>query len=179
AQAQELATVQPPPELVLIQTIDNDIACPASEDDYRSFGDDLERVLDTLEETAPTARVFVVTQFGSPETYAEAMTREQRIGNGQLMGAPAPCAFLDADGKVVPKELRRLEGIITSYEEELGEVCEQHELCSWDRGALSHAVERPQDINDQDLAHFSISGHAHVAAVAWAALREEGLLSAR
>ena len=177
-QAQALSTVEPRPELVLIQTIDNDIACPATEQDYESFGADLSRVLDTLEETAPNARVFLVTQFGSPETYAAAMSPDQRVRNGQLMGAPAPCAFLDADGNIVPEELRQLEGIITSYEAELGRVCKQHELCTWDHNAMSQAVEEPQDINDKDLAHFSIPGHAHVAALAWAALKEQGLIPA-
>lgn len=178
-QAQGLSSAETAPDLILIQTIDNDIACPATAQDYQGFGEDLSTVLDTLEETAPTARVFIVTQFGSPETYAAAMTRDQRIGNGQLMGSPAPCAFLDADGTIVAKELRRLEGIITTYEAELGKVCDEYEMCSWDQSALSQAVEKPQDINAQDLAHFSIPGHAHVAEVVWAALKEQGLIPAR
>lgn len=169
--------VEESPDLVLIQTLDADITCPAAEADLQAFGDGLSAVLDTLAEGSPATRVFIVSQYGSPETYANSLTAEQRRALGSRMGGAGPCAFVDQQGNLVRKEVDRLEGIIVAYEKQLAEVCESHANCAHDQGAFSEAVERPGDFTD-DLDHLSIQGHARAAKLAWAALQDVGLIPA-
>lgn len=159
------------PDLVIIQTIDQDIVCP--DPDFDTFGDGLATVLDTLHDGSPHTRVFITTQLGSPETYAKSLRPDQR----KAMGGTGPCAFIDPQGKIVPKELNRLESIIQGYEEQVFEVCERYETCAHDGGAFSRVVERPGDFGE-DLNHFSIQGHARAATVAWKAMQDAGLLPA-
>lgn len=175
-QAQEAAPTQP--DLVLVQAIDADIACPATDTDYEQFGEGVTAVLDTFAEQSPSTRVFFVSQFGSPKTYAAALTAQQRREYGARMGGPGPCAFLDATGEVVPRELDRLEKIIRAYEQQMAEVCDARDTCAHDHGAFSEAVDRPGDYTD-DLDHLSLQGHARAAQLAWRALQEDGLVPRR
>jgi hypothetical protein len=117
----------------------------------------------TLDEGLPSSRLFVVSQFGSPATYAKALTPAQRVS----AGGTGPCAFLDPRGQIVPKELARLEGIIHQYEARLKAGCLKVSRCRYDQAAFGDSVERPQYIAP-DLNHFSIKGHAQAAKVAWA-----------
>jgi hypothetical protein len=172
-QALSAVTQDPPPELVLIQSIDADIVCPAKQSDYDDFGAGLTEVLDVFARNAPATRVFVLTQFGTPSTYAESLTPAQR----KAFGGTGPCAFLDPQGRVVPKEMRRLEAIIDGYEAQIPRVCDEYAMCSHDRAAMSKVVERPGDFSD-DLNHFSIQGHARVASIVWKALKDAGLMPA-
>lgn len=121
----------------------------------------------------PIRQVFVATQFGSPETYAKALRPDQR----KSMGGTGPCAYLDPRGKIVPKELNRLESIVRGYEQQVFEVCDRYETCSHDGGAFSRVVERPGAFGE-DLNHLSLQGHARAAAVARKAMQEAGLLPA-
>lgn len=173
-QALSAVVQDPPPDLVLVQAIDADIVCPATQSDYDAFGAGLSEVLDVFKRNAPATRVFVVTQFGTPSTYAAALTPAQR----KAFGGTGPCAFLDPQGHVVPKEMKRLETIIAGYEAQIPLVCDKYRLCSHDHGAMSRQVENPGDFGD-DLNHFSIQGHARVAAVVWKALQKAGLMPAR
>ena len=168
------AVAQDPPDLVLIQAIDADIVCPATQSDYDAFGTGLAEVLDVFKRNAPATRVFVVTQFGTPSTYTAALTPAQR----KSFGGTGPCAFVDPQGQVVPKEMKRLESIIDGYEAQIPLVCDTYEMCSHDHGAMSRQVEHPGDFGD-DLNHFSIQGHARVAAVVWKALQQAGLMPAK
>lgn len=163
------------PDLVLIQTIDADITCPAADADYQGFGERLSAVLDTLATESPSTRVFIVSQYGSPETYANSLTADQRRELGSMMGGQGPCVFVDQQGDLVNKEVGRLESIVLAYEQQVVEVCDAHENCDHDGGAFSEAVDRPGDYTD-DLNHLSIRGHAHAAEIAWRALEDVGLI---
>src|SRR5215210_194679 len=169
-QARKAATLKPAPELIVIQSIDNDITC----DDigYKRFAPALARVLDALEKGAPDARVFVVSQFGSPGTYANALTLKQRIRAG---GGTGRCDFLSASGTVIAKRLAYLETVIHRYEAAVATACKALANCRYDGGAFGTVVDRPEYLSS-DLSHFSVRGHAKAAAVAWAALKRTGLI---
>jgi hypothetical protein len=158
------------PDLVVIQSIDNDITC----DDigYKQFGPAFARVLDVLAAGAPEARIFVVSQFGSPGTSAKALTLNQRIRAG---GGPGRCDFLSASGTVIPKRVAYLETVIHRYEAAVATACKDVATCRYDEGAFGAAVDRPAYIS-HDLSHFSIQGHAKAAAVAWSALKRVGII---
>lgn len=112
---------------------------------------------------SPSTRVFMVTQYGSPETYVESLTPTQRRDLGAMMGPATPCVFVDPEGNLVPREVRRLERIIVAYERIQARVCDAHSNCDHDHSAFSMSVERPGDFTE-DLNHLSIQGHAPGAA---------------
>jgi hypothetical protein len=161
-QAEEAVTLEPRPELVLIQIMDNDIVCPPTARDYAQFRSTFISALDVLAKGAPESSFFVVSEFGSPTTYWKALSPAQR----RSIGGTGPCAFLDPDGRLVAKELRRLEKIIHGYEAQLEAGCERFRHCRYDGGAFGRVVDRPEYITP-DLNHFSVQGHAKAAAVAW------------
>ncbi len=171
AQAGKAVALKPEPELVLIQIMDNDIVCPATSRDFAAFRTAFASALAVIARGAPRARMFVVSQFGSPGTYAKALTLDQRRSSG----GTGPCAFLDPSGRVVPKELARLEQIIHGYESQLAAGCRRFVNCRYDGGAFGRVVDQPQFIS-RDLNHFSIRGHAKAAGVAWSALKSVGII---
>jgi hypothetical protein len=170
-QARRAVALKPAPELVLVQVMDNDIQCPATRADYAAFGATFRSGLRVLARGAPASRFFVVSQFGSPDTYARALTPAQR----RAFGGTGPCAFLDPRGRIVPKEVDRLERIIQGYQRELRRQCARVPRCRYDGGAFDRVVDRQAYITE-DLNHFTVKGHARAAAVAWAALRRLGLI---
>ena len=158
------------PDLVVIQSIDNDITCDDA--GYRRFGPAFARVLDALATGAPDARLFVVSQFGSPGTNAMALTLKQRKGSG---GGSGRCDFLNAAGTVIPKRLAYLETVIHRYEAAVAAACKKVASCRYDGGAFGRVVDRPEYLSS-DLGHFSIRGNAKAAAVAWQALQRTGAI---
>lgn len=169
-QAQQAMTLKPKPELVIVQVIDSDIVCPATNKDYAAFRVGVVAVLKELAR-APASRVFLVSQFGSPGTYARALTRAQR----RTMAGSGPCDFINTTGKIVPVKLVRLDRVIHGYEAALASACKRFPHCRYDGGAFGRVVDRPEYITE-DLNHFSVRGHAKAAAVAWAALKRVGLI---
>jgi hypothetical protein len=171
---QAISVASTRPDLMLVQAIDGDLACPATPTDVRNYGEAVGSLLESVAAASPTTRVFFVTQYGSPRTYAESLTPDQRLTLGADMGS-GPCAFVDAEGELVPKEVSRLERIIRDYERIQAQVCDRYENCDHDAGAFSKVVEQAGDYTD-DLSHLSIQGHARAAAVAWQALQDAGLV---
>jgi hypothetical protein len=172
-QARKAAGLKPAPELVVVQSIDNDIACDGSDPQrYKPFGAAFSRAIGIVAERLPNAHIFVVSQFGSPDTNARALTTAQRKRVG---GGAGPCDFLDAMGAVIPKRLAYLETVIHTYESTVATACEAFPTCRYDGGAFGRVVDRPEYISP-DLSHFSVRGHAKAAAVAWSALQQVGYI---
>ncbi len=172
AQAAIAVKSNPRPELVLIQIMDNDMRCPDVADPKPppTFQPTLEKALQLIAKATPKARIFVVSQFGSPGTNVAALTAAQRKANG---GGSGPCDFLDANGKIIPSRLAHLETEIHAFEAALAVGCKTVSTCRYDGGAFGRVVDRPEYIS-KDLSHFSIKGHAKAAAVAWEALKRTG-----
>jgi hypothetical protein len=171
AQARQAIARKPPPQLMLIQIMDNDIVCPARASDYEAFGTRLVSVLELLARGAPGSRLFVVSQFGSPTTRAKALRGFDR----RMAGGPGACDYLHPDGRLVPEKLARLERIVHGYEAQLEAACGQVRECTYDGGAFGRIVDRREYLSS-DLNHPSVQGHAKAAAVAWQALRRTGLV---
>ena len=103
AQAQSAVVLKPTPQLFLIQTVDNDIVCPAGPSDYARFRADLLAALRVISHGAPRARIYVVSQWGSPPTWWKALNLKQRRQYG-TDNPQGPCQFLTASGKPIPRE---------------------------------------------------------------------------
>jgi hypothetical protein len=168
-QARQAVTLKP--ELVLIQIMDADIVCPAAARDYAAFRSTFVSALKVLARGVPASSFFVVSQFGSPTTEWKALTLAER----RRFGGTGPCAYLDPGGRVVPRELARLEKIIHGYEAQLEAGCKQVRQCRYDGGAFGRIVNKREYVSS-DLNHFSVKGHAKAAAVAWSAMKRAGLV---
>jgi hypothetical protein len=168
----------PTPDLFLVQIMDGDIVCPATHGDYATFRSKLITALSVLARGAPHSHIFVVSQWGSPTTYAKALTpaqRQQFVAGDQGGGGTGPCAFIDPRGRLVPKEAARLDRIIHGYEAQLAAACKRVPRCTYDRGAFGRQVDKNEYISE-DLNHFSVRGAAAAAAVAWAAMKRGGVI---
>jgi hypothetical protein len=170
-QAQRAVAMQPKPELMVVQIMDNDMVCPATASDYAQFRAGVIAALKVLAERAPESLIFVVSQFGSPATSAKAMSPSQRL---RLAGS-GPCDFINLTGKIVPTKVPRLDRVIHAYEAQLAGACKQFPRCRYDGGAFGRIVDRRVYMSE-DLNHFSVRGHAKAAAVAWAALQRVGFV---
>jgi hypothetical protein len=173
-QARKAVGLKPTPELVVVHGIDNDIGCdPVS---HKPFQAAFARVLEVLATGLPEARIFVVSQFGSPTTHAKALTIKQRLRlAGAYAGGSSPCDFIGRDGAIRAKQLAYLEAVIHRYETAVATACEPVSTCRYDGGAFGRVVDR-RDWISTDLHHFSLEGNAKAAAVAWAALKRVGFI---
>lgn len=169
-QAKKAVGLKPTPELVVVQGIDNDIRCDAVS--HKPFQVAFARVLDVLATGAPEARIFVVSQPGSPLTAAKALTLKQRIRIG---GGSGRCAFIAANGAIRLKEAAYLDAVIHRYEAAVATACKAVASCRYDGGAFGRIVDRPEWVST-DLQHANLEGNAKLAAVAWAALKRVGII---
>ena len=169
--AQRAVALEPKAELILIQIMDADIVCPAKASDYTAFRSTFGSALKVLAQGVPESSFFVVSQFGSPTTEWKTLSPAER----KRFGGTGPCAFLDPAGRLVPKELARLEGVVHGYEAQLEAACKRFSQCRYDGGAFGRIVNK-REYASSDVNHWSIKGHAKAAAVAWAAMKRAGLV---
>ena len=157
-------------ELVVIQIMDNDIVCPAKASDFSSSSQVCPRARCDREGFSAVT-MFVVSQFGSPGTYAKSLTvAERRTGGGT-----GPCDFVDPAGRIVAQKVARLDAVIHGYEAQLKSGCKQFAQCRYDGGAFGNIIDKREYVSS-DLNHFSIKGHAKAAATAWSAMRRVGIV---
>jgi hypothetical protein len=173
SQVDQLLEVEPAPELVLVLVVDNDMVCPATDADYRLFETDLTALLQRIADGLPAARVFMVSFYGDPASYVEALGRSER----RQVGDTGPCAIIDPSGQVVAAELARLQRIIVGYDHAIESACAAADRCTYDGGAFTRVCLQREDIGG-DLQHISTVGNAEAAATAWQALRSAGLIPA-
>jgi hypothetical protein len=165
AQANRLLASNPKPELILIQTIDADVTCPLNRRALSAYRGKLTATLEELGRGAPDSREFVASQFGNPRTDAKILTRRERASQG----GTGPCDFMTPKGGVAPKKLARLERAIHAYEAAVRKACAPVRQCTYGGNALARTINKLAYYSN-DLNHFSIKGHARVAAVVWSAL---------
>jgi hypothetical protein len=164
----------PKPALVLIQIMDSDLTCPVEPAALSDFRARLTATVKKIARRAPHSRQFVISQFGSVQTYAESLTRAERASQG----GTGPCDFMTPTGAIAPKKVVRAEKAIHAYEAALKSACEVVRHCTYDGGAYGRIVDRREYVSS-DLNHLSVIGHAKAAAVVWAALRRTGVLPRR
>jgi hypothetical protein len=74
-QAQEAAALKPLPQLVVIQTVDNDIKCDGTDkQNYRPFGAMLTRALRIIVKASPRARFLIIRARASDTPVAARVT---------------------------------------------------------------------------------------------------------
>jgi hypothetical protein len=165
AQADRLLQRNPKPELILIQTIDADVTCPLDREALSVYRGKLTATLEKLGRGAPDSREFVASQFGNPRTDARILTRKERASQG----GTGPCDFMTPSGRVAPTKLVRLERAIHAYEAAVQAACGAVRQCTYGGDALARTINK-RAYYSNDLNHFSIRGHARVAAAVWSAM---------
>jgi hypothetical protein len=175
-QAREAVALHPVPQLIVVQIMDNDIVCPATAQDYAAFLSTFASAIGVLAQGAPHSRIFVVSQFGSPGTFAASLSRSERLRFALQSGiGGGPCDFVNPQGGIVGAKVELLDKDIHGYEAELKAGCLRFEQCRYDGGAAGNIADKRAYVSS-DLNHFSIAGNAKAAAVAWAAMQRMGVI---
>jgi hypothetical protein len=93
-QADQALAANPPPELFLIQSVDNDIRCDGTNaDNYAPFAATLTEVLKKIASGAPKAKILIVNSpWATVENYGQVASHlpGPRAANSGT-GAAAPC----------------------------------------------------------------------------------------
>jgi hypothetical protein len=150
-------------ELVVIQIMDNDIRCDGTDkSNFRPFGATFARVLRTVANALPDARIFVISQIGTSSELADALgstpeSRARFTGTGL-------CDFFDPSGQRNEAHIAYLDAVTAGYEHQLITVCRSFVHCRYGdmHGYVDHLVDLSPDLN-----HFAISGLARLAGLAW------------
>jgi hypothetical protein len=166
SQAQSSLHSVPNPEIVLIQTIDNDIRCDGSDpENVKVFGGALAEVLQVIVNASPDSHILLVSQQGRPATFAAAVANNalawpKFVGSGM-------CDLFNSDGSINHEHIATLTGIIESYEAEQSRVCATVPQCSTDEGVLSRYIDDLADWVEGDWNHLNVRGQARRAEIIW------------
>ena len=171
AQAKVVVTIHPTADLVLVQSIDNDIRCDGTDsENYEPYRASLTKVVDTLTQGMPKARIFFVSQWADVKTYDHAAFS---VNPDHLTGS-GPCDTVDPKTKkIVPARETYLQKIIDDYFGIVTEVCARYPTCKTDSGANQHMDLVAGDLTP-DMNHVSVAGQAKMAALEWKALSASG-----
>ena len=157
---------QPSPRLVLIQTVDNDIACDGSdEQNYAEFQKTLTAVLRRIVEASPQAKIVVVGTWATVANYTDVVAGLPNGKSGLLSGS-GPCDPFDAAGRKHPERMRYQQDVFDTYEARLKAACKAVSACHEDGGALNRMVITADDLAP-DYSHLSIAGLRKQAATEW------------
>ncbi|WP_457100529.1 hypothetical protein [Microbacterium sp. P5_E9] len=166
-QAKLIVGEDPKPELVLIQSIDNDMQCDGTDEQHLPvYRDGLVKVMDVLSAGLPDATILFVSQWASVEEYtAAAMAVDPaRIAGTGLCDVVDPATL-----EVVPEKVAGLQQLVDSYFNTVVGVCSAYAHCITDEGAMQAMQLDPVDLTP-DFSHLRPSGHAKMAEIAWDAL---------
>lgn len=170
-QAQQAVLLKPTPELVVVHSVDRDIACDGSDPRrYKPFGAAFSRVLDVLAKGAPNARVLVVSQWSLDRQHLAVIEQITTAAERAANAGEGPCEVFDkSSGALVPARAGYLEKVVGSYHAQLAASCKRFSNCLYDRGALRRMVVVPADLT-RDFQHLSVQGQRKAAAIAWSLL---------
>ena len=159
--------ILPNPELVIVQTIDNDIRCDGTDaDNVTAFGDMLRQALESINATAPESKILVVGQLGRPSTsFVTELVAEQPSAKTGLTGSGI-CDFYDEQGNINEANFVTLTTIIESYEAEQSRVCAAVANCRTDGGVRAAYTDKIENFTE-DYNHLNVAGQAYEAQLIW------------
>jgi hypothetical protein len=159
--------ILPNPELVIVQTIDNDIQCDGTDaDNVSRFGEMLEQALRSINAATPATKILVVGQLGRPSTsFVTDLVAEKPNAKAGLTGSGI-CDFYDEQGNINEASFGTLTKIIESYEAEQSRVCAAVANCRTDGGVRAAYVDTIENFTD-DFNHLNVAGQAYEAELIW------------
>jgi lysophospholipase L1-like esterase len=161
---------QPSPRFVLIQTVDNDIACDGTdEQNYAEFEKTLTAVLQRVASASPQAKIVVVGTWATVTNYTDVVAGLPN-GKASLLTGSGPCDPFDSAGRKHPERMRYQQDVFNHYETRLKAACKAVSACHEDGGALNKLVITADDLAP-DYSHLSIAGLQKQAATEWELIR--------
>jgi hypothetical protein len=130
SQELQAASFKPSPELVLIQSIDNDIKCDGTDpQNYGPFRQKLTGVLDALARDLPDADVFFVDQWTTVKGYDRIAVQV----SPQSLTGTGPCDVADpGTGRLDPEREAFLQSLVDHYFAIIVDVCRRYPSCRTD-----------------------------------------------
>ncbi|HEX3930116.1 MAG TPA: SGNH/GDSL hydrolase family protein [Nocardioides sp.] len=165
-QETEAAAVTPTPQLVIIQSIDNDIKCDGTDpQNYGPYRRKLTAVMNSITQDLPGAKIFFVSQWASVKDYDRTV---KRIDPDHITGTGL-CDPIDLQTrKPEPQHEAYLQSLVDHYFGIITAVCAKYPTCRTDHGAMQEMKLQKGDLA-AGLDHLSVTGHRKMAALAWRA----------
>lgn len=167
-QAREAVTLEPLPDVFVIQSVDNDMSCDGTDpSNYEPFGTTFAEALEIIVEGAPGAEILVVSSpWATAQDYTDVVADIPAAR--ALFTGDGPCDLFDISGQQNPTAIAYQQDVIDHYFAQLAQHCADYPNCRYDDGAMGHLVIDAGDLSP-DFNHMSIAGHAKAAATEWAA----------
>jgi hypothetical protein len=164
AQATQALAIVPVPALAIIQTVDNDIRCDAS--NVAEIGKSLADALSLIHDASPDAIILVAGQLGRPSVaFVTDLVAAHPTTKADLTWDDE-CSFFDADGKLRESGFELLTAAIDAYEVETARVCAQVPNCVTDGGVRKAWIDSVEYFSP-DFAHLNLAGQAAQADIIW------------
>jgi hypothetical protein len=162
----------PNPELVVIETIDDDIRCDGTDAEHLpEFGAAVDDALDAITTRAPDATILLVGQFDRPRVDFVQQLVAEFPDQREALGGSGPCDFFDEDGRLQPEHFAYLSGLIDDYEAEEAQVCQSYPQC-FTTGELTASYREQVDDYSDDHNHRNVQGLSGMAEVVWPRVEE-------
>jgi hypothetical protein len=167
-----LTLADPLPDVVVVQTIDNDMRCDGTdEDNYAPFRRHLDAFLTDLEDRIPGVHVFLPSQWATVRAWTAWAADQPALV--EASSGTGPCAVFDERGRPRPAGIRSMQDIVDGYWAGVERACAAHPRCWTDGGAEQERfVPVDRDVTP-DRSHLSVAGHRKFAAIAWDAFPDE------
>ena len=163
-QAESLLDRDPVPDIVFIQSIDNDLQCDGSDaENLPAFKSRVVDVVTFLQQSIPGVKIYFDDQAVDVHHYDAVLA--QRPGGLDHLDTGDDCNVVRG-GKIDPAGEARLQKLVDQYFAQLKSICLSVHDCATDGGALQDITVTDADIS-LDMDHFTVPGLAKVAAVVW------------
>ena len=160
----------PVPDVVIIQSVDNDIRCDGTDrENLQPYAASLGKVIRSVVDTSERTQVYLVSQWATAANYAAAV--EDNPGAVTQLAGSGPCDLFDGQGRLRPAAVHRQQAIVDMYWATVVKTCTRIPRCFTDGGVEQRLVPGPRDIT-YDFMHLTPAGHRKFAALAWSALPE-------
>jgi hypothetical protein len=166
-QAQAALNVVRAPQLVIIQTVDNDIRCDGTDAAHvPEFGMSVANALDVITSASPNSKILLVSELGRPSTTFVELFAAANPGFEQSVTGPGICDFYNESGALADTNFAALTDIVDSYENEENQVCANVPQCHTDGGVRAAWIDRV-DYFSSDWNHLNSRGLAAEAEQIW------------
>ena len=167
-QAQAAVRLDPKPDLVLVQSVDNDMRCDGRDNEFLPiYGDRLRQVLQIIHDGDPGASVFIISQPGSVDSYTDAVKDNPVAVHNQSTGSP--CDVFDTAGNILPSGKAYIESVLQGFFATIASECALFPECRFDQ-THDHALQIVAADVTPDSNHYTAAGQRKVAAAVWAAM---------
>lgn len=163
------------PELVLVQVVDRALKCDGTtERNFTDYGARFSAALQDLAQGLPSARIFVISQWGSFASYVKYL-KDLDPGKRMKNAGKKPCQLVESpSGRVVPDRVAYAKSIVAGEQAQLRAACAKVPSCRYDGGAAQRLVPTSADIAEFQYTP-TIQGQAKLAGAEWKVL--SGFLS--